>query len=40
MDAIDNNIWWAYDIMTLYHIVQQLLPFDHDQWKKTLSKDF
>jgi hypothetical protein len=27
--------------MTLYHIAQwQLLLLDHDQWKKTLNKDF
>ncbi len=26
--------------MTLYHIAQQLLLLDHDQWKKTLNEDF
>jgi hypothetical protein len=42
MDANDNNvnISLAYDIMTLYNIVQQLLLLDHDQWNNTLSKDF
>jgi hypothetical protein len=28
------------DIMTLYHIAQQLLFLNHDQRKKTLNKDF
>jgi hypothetical protein len=40
MDASDNNISWAYDIMTLRHIVQQLLFLDHNQWKKTLNEGF
>ncbi len=25
--------------MTLYHIAQQLLLLDHNQWKKTLNED-